>query len=419
MSKQVKRELIPNFRFPQFKENKAWRCDYANNVFQQISNKNHQSDLPILAITQEHGAIPRDLIDYNVTATEKSIQSYKVIDVGDFIISLRSFQGGIEYSTYKGICSPAYVVLRKAIEVNEQFYKQYFKTASFIRDLTKNLEGLRDGKMISYKQFSEVLLPLPSIEEQQKIADCLSSIDELVTAQNQKLEALKAHKKGLMQQLFPAEGETVPKLRFPEFQGNKEWDVKPLKNIFSIFQGFAFSSKDSVTEGVRWLKIADVSIQHMNHAAASYLPVKHKNKHEKFSVKLGDYVIALTRPILGNQLKIAPVDKVFDGALLNQRVGKLVTSEDSTFVYYLLQTSKLIDEIERSISGSEPPNLSAQQIEGIKTYIPPENEQQKISDCLSSIDELITVQRQKIEALKAHKKGLMQQLFPALDEVGV
>jgi type I restriction enzyme S subunit len=410
---------VPELRFPEFYERDAWNCVNANELFQQISNKDHQSDLPILAITQEYGAIPRELIDYNVTATKKSIQSYKVVDVGDFIISLRSFQGGIEYSTYKGICSPAYVVLRKTGEVNEQFYKQYFKTTSFIRDLTKNLEGLRDGKMISYKQFSQVPLPFPKPDEQQKIADFLSSIDELFTTQSQKLEALTAHKKGLIQQLFPAEGETAPKLRFPEFLGKGEWGEKPLKSIFSIFQGFAFSSKDSVTEGVRWLKIADVGIQHMNHNAASYLPVELKNKHKKFTVKSGDYVMALTRPILGKRLKIAPVDKVLDGALLNQRVGKLVTTENSAFVYYLLQTSKLINEIERSIAGSEPPNLSAQQIENITTYIPSEKEQKKIAECLSSVDELISSQIQQIESLKAHKKGLMQQLFPEVDKVGV
>ena len=84
---------------------------FGNEIFENISDKNHNSDLPILAITQDNGAIPRDLIDYNVTVTDKSIESYKVVQIGDFIISLRSFQGGVEYSAYKGICSPAYIVL--------------------------------------------------------------------------------------------------------------------------------------------------------------------------------------------------------------------------------------------------------------------------------------------------------------------
>ena len=99
--------------FEGFKQN--WDMKYGNEIFLNISDKNQTSNLPILAITQEYGAIPRDLIDYKVTVTDKSVESYKVVQIGDFIISLRSFQGGIEYSNYKGICSPAYIVLRSII----------------------------------------------------------------------------------------------------------------------------------------------------------------------------------------------------------------------------------------------------------------------------------------------------------------
>lgn len=418
MSKKIAKMLVPALRFPEFRNAGKWPYLNSNNIFDHISNKNHASDLPILAITQEYGAIPRELIDYNVSVTDKSVESYKVVEVGDFIISLRSFQGGIEYSNYKGICSPAYVILRrKNDDIVDCFLKFYLKTSIFIDDLNKDIEGIRDGKMVGYKQFSDILLPAPRHREQQKIADCLSSIDALIKAQSQKVDALKTHKKSLIQQLFPCEGKNTPCLRFPAFLAAGEWRHEPLKQVFSIFQGFAFSSNDSTSDGARWLKIADVRIQQMNHSTPSYLPIAHKAKYEKFLVKQGDYVIALTRPILSGQLKIAPVDIVFAGALLNQRVGKLVTDQNIEFVYYLLQMPKLINAIDRSISGSEPPNLSVQQIEDIKTCIPSEKEQQKIAACLASIDALITAQTQKLEALKTHKKGLLQALFPAPDEV--
>ncbi len=410
---------MPRLRFPEFHETGAWSTELGNVVFDQISNKNHNSNLPVLAITQEHGAIPRYLIDYHVSVSEKSIEGYKVVDVGDFIISLRSFQGGIEFSRYKGICSPAYVILRLRHGYVEDYFRHYLKTSRFIGALTKNLEGLRDGKMISYKQFSDLELHIPQNAEQQKIADCLSSLDALIAAQADKIDALKTHKKGLMQQLFPREGETIPRLRFPEFRDAGEWKERSLKEVFSIFQGFAFSSNDSVDAGVRWLKIADVSIQKMNHHSPSYLPVEYSEQFEKFAVAKGEYVIALTRPILNGQLKMAKVDRVFDGALLNQRVGKLVTTQQNAFVYFLLQSWKLISEIEKSISGTEPPNLSAHQIEDIKTCIPKKPEQQRVANCLSSLDALIAAHTEKLEALKAHKKGLMQQLFPSLEAVGV
>src|SRR5690554_8231389 len=101
MNKNMKQGLVPKLRFPEFNDAGKWKRLSGNKVFQQVSNKDHNSDLPILAITQEYGAIPREMIDYNVSVTEKSVQSYKVVDIGDFIISLRSFQGGIEYSEYK------------------------------------------------------------------------------------------------------------------------------------------------------------------------------------------------------------------------------------------------------------------------------------------------------------------------------
>ena len=198
-------EKVPKWRFPEFRDSGEWEFYNGNELFDTISNKNHNSDLPVLAITQDKGAIPRDMIDYTVIASKQSINNYKLVEIGDFIISLRSFQGGIEYSNYKGICSPAYIILRKKVELENLFLKYYFKTPLYIRLLNKNLEGIRDGKMVSYKQFSEIKLPFPSIPEQQKIASCLSSIDEIITAEAEMIEQLEKHKKGLMQGLFPIE----------------------------------------------------------------------------------------------------------------------------------------------------------------------------------------------------------------------
>lgn len=192
----------PTLRFPVFIGD--WQFVNGDKLFEPISNKKHNSDLPILALTQDQGAVPREMINYNVVVSDKSVTGYKVVEVDDFIISLRSFQGGIEYSRYKGLCSPAYIVLRKKDKtLSSDFYRIYFKSFNYIQNLNKNLEGIRDGKMISYQQFSEIMLPLPTANEQKMIANCISSIDEVILSESQKLESLKTHKKGLMQQLFP------------------------------------------------------------------------------------------------------------------------------------------------------------------------------------------------------------------------
>ena len=195
-------ETAPRLRFPGF--TRDWEFVNGDMLFKPISNKNHNSDLPVLALTQDQGAVPRDKINYKVFVSEKSVAGYKVVEVDDFIISLRSFQGGIEYSRYKGLCSPAYIVLRKkSKDLCSDFYRIYFKSFNYIQDLNKNLEGIRDGKMISYQQFSEIKLPKPSTAEQEKIADCLSAMDALIVSESECLEALLALKRGLMQQLFP------------------------------------------------------------------------------------------------------------------------------------------------------------------------------------------------------------------------
>jgi type I restriction enzyme S subunit len=141
---------LPKLRFSEFIEADGWDEFKGCDVFEQISNKQHNADLPVLAITQEHGAIPRELIDYHVSVAEKSLEGYKVVEDGDFIISLRSFQGGIEYSKYRGICSPAYVILRAKRKETVPYFRHFFKTDRFIKQLNINLEGIRDGKMVSY-----------------------------------------------------------------------------------------------------------------------------------------------------------------------------------------------------------------------------------------------------------------------------
>ena len=186
MSKKDNVAAVPKYRFPEFALDASIDYIAGGFIFDPITNRNHHADLPILAITQEYGAIPRDEIHYKVSVTKKSLKAYKIVEKGDFIISLRSFQGGIEYSMYDGICSPAYIILRKKTNIIDRYYKYYFKSHRFIQGLNKDLEGIRDGKMISYGQFSSILLPKPDEEEQQKIADCLSSIDDLISAEEKK-----------------------------------------------------------------------------------------------------------------------------------------------------------------------------------------------------------------------------------------
>src|ERR1700739_2837777 len=142
---------LPALRFPEFQQ-EEWTTTSGATAFEQVSNKTSNGSPSVLAITQKQGAIPRELIDYHVTVTEQSLEGYKVVEIGDFIISLRSFQGGIEYSRYRGICSPAYIVLRARSSDSKEYFRHFFKTERLIQALNRNLEGIRDGKMVSWTQ---------------------------------------------------------------------------------------------------------------------------------------------------------------------------------------------------------------------------------------------------------------------------
>ncbi|MCF1715397.1 type I restriction-modification system subunit M [Flavihumibacter sp. RY-1] len=175
-----------------------WEWKFGNEIFESLSNKSHNSELPILAITQEYGAVPRDLIDYQISVSDKSVEGYKVVEKGDFIISLRSFQGGIEYSNYTGICSPAYIILRPIVPVDKIFFKHFFKSSFYIRELGKKLEGIRDGKMISFKYFSEIKLPIPCMEEQQQIAKLFTAIDNKISSISIQIDNINEWESGLL-----------------------------------------------------------------------------------------------------------------------------------------------------------------------------------------------------------------------------
>lgn len=398
--------LVPKLRFPEFQEARAWETAPGDELFQQVNNREAPPGLPILAITQEHGAIPRHMIDYHVSVTDKSIETYKEVRPGDFIISLRSFQGGIEFSNYHGICSPAYVILRKSGRLSDTFYRHHFKSHDFIRQLTRNLEGLRDGKMISYKQFSELQVLKPTLAEQQKIADCLDSADELIAAQGRKLESLRAHKKGLMKQLFPQEGETQPRVRFPEFEGAAEWEVRTIGEMFSLINGCAFKPEDWQTSGTPIIRI-----QNLNDPSAEFNysqePVPERNR-----VEPGDLLFAWSGT-LGSSFGA----RIWNGpsGVLNQHIFKVLMDEQQvTLQFALLILARVEEDIARRTHGFKASfvHVKKSDLVKVKMLLPSPREQQRIASCLTCLDDLIAAETRKLDTLKTHKKGLMQQLFP-------
>lgn len=409
MSKKDNVAAVPKYRFSEFALDASIDYVAGGFIFEPITNRNHHADLPILAITQEYGAIPRDEIDYKVSVTKKSLKAYKIVEKGDFIISLRSFQGGIEYSMYDGICSPAYIILRKKTNIIDQYYKYYFKSHRFIQDLNKDLEGIRDGKMISYSQFSSILLPKPDEEEQQKIADCLSSIDELISAEEKKLALLNDYKKGWMQKLFPAEGKTVPEWRFPEFKNDNNWKCVEIETVGKVITGKTPpTSNESLWNG---------SIQFVT--PTDIVGDKYQRLVQRTVVKTSKMKVLPKGTIMFTC--IASIGKMAISVypcVTNQQINSIITNKGyySEFIYYSLFRN--VNKIKSDLSNTTIPIINKTDFSKIQISVTlNEKEQEKIVNFLSGIDELISSQKEKIEALKQHKKALMQGLFPATEEV--
>ena len=409
------KDYIPTRRFPQFAQEKGWDYVNANELFEPIVNKNHESDLPVLAITQDQGAVPREKIDYNVIVSEKSIAGYKVVEIGDFIISLRSFQGGIEYSYYKGLCSPAYIVLRKKNDtICNDFYRHYFKSWQFIQDLNRNLEGIRDGKMVSYQQFSEILIPYPPFAEQQKIAECLSSIDLYISSVNEKVEQLKAHKKNLMQNLFPHKGQTVPEYRFPEFKGSKGWEEKRLGDIFKRITNKNITNNQNVLT---------ISAQHGLVSQYDYFhkSVAASNLSNYYLLKKGDFAYNKSRSQGYPYGAIKPLRLYEEGVVSTLYICFRIKKGDfrDTFFEQYFETELINEEIgkiaQEGARNHGLLNISTDDFfNKVVLFVPSLSEQEKIAECLSSIDRSIRLYSEKASQLEHHKKGLMQQLFPQL-----
>lgn len=178
-----------------------WKKKGAGEIFKSISIKGFTSE-DLLSATQDKGMIPRRLLEGRVTMPASGTEGFKLVEKGNFVISLRSFQGGLEYSHYRGLVSPAYTVLKSKIAINDEFYRQYFKSYDFIGHLAIAVIGIRDGKQISYDDFCTVKIPCISIEEQTAISNILLATDDEIKKEKEKLEALEIQKKGLMQQLL-------------------------------------------------------------------------------------------------------------------------------------------------------------------------------------------------------------------------
>ena len=193
---------VPELRFAGFADD--WEERKAKDLFIPVNERNRE-DLPVLSVTQDQGVVFRNDLAIDIKYDESTLSSYKVIHPGDFVISLRSFQGGFELSNVLGISSPAYTIFDFSVpaEQDKLYWKAIFKTFKFIESLKTVTFGIRDGKSISFKEFGDLKLNYPSdVDEQRRIGEFFTKLDDTIALHQRKLDLLKEQKKGFLQKMF-------------------------------------------------------------------------------------------------------------------------------------------------------------------------------------------------------------------------
>ncbi|UJP63821.1 restriction endonuclease subunit S [Mongoliitalea daihaiensis] len=427
MSSIKRKGLTPNLRFPEFLSEPEWDLPELEEISDRIQEKAGDSELETISISAGIGFVSQKE-KFSRDISGQQYKNYIKLKKGEFAYNKgnsKKFPQGCIYKLKEyneGAAPNSFICFRFKPSVVPDFYQGYFESNFHGKQLTKYItSGARmDGLLnISPANFFKIILPTPSKkEEQQKIADCLSSLDELIQAETERLEGLQAHKKGLMQQLFPADGETVPKLRFPEFKDSGEWVIKSVKDNIDLITGIPIKSEDITddTSGVSILRGINITEGQIRHSIEIDKYYKGDNIGlDKYFLAENDIVIGMDGSKVGKN--VAQITRNDQGSILIQRVARIrAKNSDLDYMYQNFLSQRFRDYVDKVNTSSGIPHISSKQIDDFEIGFPPKiQEQEKISSFLKLIDSSINSQSEKIESLKSHKKGLLQQLFPQLE----
>jgi type I restriction enzyme S subunit len=418
-----KDKLIPELRFPEFDNEGEWRPEKLSIISEVImgaspSSSSYNENRIGLPLLQGNADIKNRLSAPRIYTTEIT----KECEIDDILLSVRAPVGTVAKSLHKACIGRGISALR-ALKPNSQeyLYQWLFSYEASWQKVSQG--GTFDA--VNSDDIRNLLVPTPKPQEQQKIASCLSSLDEAIAAHSQKLELLKDHKKGLMQNLFPQEGEKVPKYRFKEFEKDGVWVEKTLidtadKKVKWSFTGGPFGSNlmasDYTESGFRIIQLQNIGDGVFNDDNKIYASLEKAEELLSCNIYAGDIIISKMGDPVG---RACIIPENLHRCVMASDGIRLVVDEakySKYFIYSLINSKRIREAIEKRATGSTRKRIGLDTLREIELIVPKSlNEQQKIASCLSSLDALITEQAEKIEQLKLHKKGLMQGLFPRIN----
>jgi len=426
---QQETDITPKLRFPEFQMELRWSNKPLSKLANRITSKNKSGEITrVFTNSANDGVVDQsDYFDREI-ANKDNLNGYYIIELGDYVynprISTTAPVGPISKNKIaKGVMSPLYTVFRFH-QTDNDFYEHYFKTNCWHKYMqhVSNSGARHDRMNITNDDFMAMPVPILSPEEQQKIADCLSSIDELINFREQKLAALKQHKKGLMQQLFPSHNDlqaskqaskqaiVYPKLRFPQFKDCEGWRVVRISDLL------VEKKRPVKLENETEYCLVTVKRRHGGITLREVAKGKEIKVQSQFRVFTDDFLIS-KRQIVHCACGVLPEE--LDGSIVSNEYSVLNAKENVNITFFNYFCHQPI--VEKSFldcsSGIVIEKMLFKLDEWMKQefYFPKNpKEQQAIADCLSSLDKLISEENEQIGRLKDHKKGLMQQLFPKM-----
>ena len=423
-----KKRVTPKLRFPEFQTTLGWDTFKLNDVSTRILDKVGDKKLMPISITAGVGIVSQEE-KFGKNISGKQYKNYLILNKGDFVYnkgnSKKYPQGAIYYlDKWEKVAAPnVFLCFRLKSDQVHGFYQGYFDNNAHGVQLQKYItSGARsDGLLnISADTFFNLSFAIPDPKEQQKIADCLSSIDELINFREQKLAALKQHKKGLMQQLFPSHNDlqaskqaskqaiVYPKLRFPQFKDCKGWEVVRISDLL-------VEKKRSVKlENETEYCLVTVKRRHGGITLREIAKGKEIKVQSQFRVFKNDFLIS-KRQIVHCACGVLPEE--LDGSIVSNEYSVLNAKENVNIAFFNYFCRQPI--VEKSFLDCSSGIVIEKMLFKLEKWMKQEfyfpknpKEQQAIADCLSSLDRLIDEEKEQIGRLKDHKKGLMQQLFP-------
>ena len=394
----------PNIRFKGFTDD--WEQRKLGEVFQEYSEKNHP-ELPALTIIQGGGTVLREESERKLQYDKSSLAGYKMVREDDFIVHLRSFEGGLEKSNHNGLISPAYHTFH-GDEVDSRFYYPYFRSYEFIKHkLVPHVYGIRDGRSIDIDGMKTIEIPWTSYEEQKKIGDYIESLDTLITLHQRKCDETKKLKKFMLQKMFPKKDAKKPEIRFAGF--TDDWEQRKLGDICSRVQGNDGRMELptlTISAANGWMKQEDRFSGNIAGKEQTNYTLLHKGE---LSYNHGNSKLAKYGTVFSLQ--------TYEEALVPRVYHSFkVENGSADFIEYYFATKIPDRELRKLISSGARMdgllNIGYDDFMGIKMMFPSASEQDKIAEYFRALDHIITLHQRKCDELKEFKKYMLQNMFP-------